>query len=80
MDESIIAEIGGLLALCGIASFRSFLPTFLLLAVARFAPGFEGCPQAILDVAARVPEVMLGNGVLSLFGVLAGKKLGEKMV
>lgn len=75
MDETIIAEIGGLLALCGIASFRSFLPTFLLLAVARFAPGFEGCPQAILDVAAHVPEVMLGNGVLALFGVLAAAEL-----
>ena len=73
--ESIVANIGGLLALCGIASFRSFLPTFLLLAIARFAPGIEGCPQELLDVIAQVPRSMLGDGVLALFGVLAAAEL-----
>lgn len=71
MDGTFIAQIGELLAICGIASFRSFIPSFLLLAVARLAHGAEHCPQALLDVAAGVPEVMLGNGVLALFGVLA---------
>lgn len=75
MDETIITEIGGLLALCGIASFRSFLPTFLLLVLARLAPSLEGCPQTLLDVAACVPEVMLSDGVLVLFGVLAVTEL-----
>ena len=73
--ESTVANIGGLLALCGIASFRSFLPTFLLLAIARFAPGIEGCPQELLDVIAQVPRSMLGDGVLALFGVLAAAEL-----
>ena len=75
MDETIIAKIGGLLALCGIASFRSFLPTFLLLVMARLAPGLEDCPQALLDIASQVPEVMLNDGVLALFGVLAAAEL-----
>lgn len=73
--ETTVANIGGLLALCGIASFRSFLPTFLLLAIARFAPGIEGCPQELLDVIARVPESMLSDGILALFGVLAAAEL-----
>ena len=71
MDGSVIAEIGELLALCGIASVRSFLPTFIVLFVARLAQGAENCPQALLDVVAGVPEVMIGNGVLTLFGILA---------
>ena len=71
MDETIIVQISELLAICGIASFRNFLPTFLLLFAARLAQGAENCPQALLDLAAGVPEVMIGNGVLTLFGILA---------
>ena len=71
----IVANISGVLALCGIASFRSFLPTFLLLAIVRFTRDLEGCPQAILDAAAHVPEPMLSNGIITLFFLLAVAEL-----
>ena len=71
----IVANISGVLALCGIASFRSFLPTFLLLAVVRFTRDLEGCPQAILDAAAHVPEPMLSDGIITLFFFLAVAEL-----
>ena len=71
----IVANISGVLALCGIASFRSFLPTFLLLAIVRFTRDLEGCPQAILDAAAHVPEPMLSNGIITLFFFLAVAEL-----
>ena len=71
----IVANISGVLALCGIVSFRSFLPTFLLLAIVRFTRDLEGCPQAILDAAAHVPEPMLSNGIITLFFLLAVAEL-----
>ena len=71
----IVANISGVLALCGIASFRSFLPTFLLLAIVRFTRDLEGCPQAILDAAAHVPEPMLSDGIITLFFFLAVAEL-----
>ena len=71
MDAEIIERIGGLLVLCGIASIRNFLPTFVFLMAARFLPGFEWCPAALQDLAAGVPAVMLGDWVLGLFGALA---------
>ena len=74
-EMSLIAEIGGLFALCGISCMRNFTPTFVLLVAARFLSQYGGCPDFLNQLAASIPAVMLSDGVLALFGAMAALEM-----
>ena len=62
-EMSLIAEIGGLFALCGISCMRNFTPTFVLLVAARFLPQHGGCPDFLNQIAASIPaEIYVSPG------------------
>ena len=74
-EMSLVAEVGGLFALCGISCMRNFTPTFVLLAAARVLPQHGGCPDFLNQLAASFPAVMLSDGALALFGAMAALEM-----
>ena len=65
-----ISSIAGLLSLCGISSVRMFAPAFIFGLICRVMPGYDWCPQGIIDLAAGCPSFLTGDFGLCVFGVL----------
>lgn len=67
----VITQLAGLLALCGIASIRNFMPTFIFCMACRFGPQCGWCPTTLAQMSSQVPPLLLTDGALALLGAMA---------